>query len=80
MLAQRPNPYTTHKPWDEATYAARQAMPTYHGYVVALDYVGERDVAAQEAAWREFCRSQPRHLWPTWLDSWAQRKRLRGLA
>ena len=80
MIPQRPNPYSLHKPWSEDVFAARAAMPTYHGYVVALDFVNERDVAAQEALWREFCRTQPRHLWPSFLDGWKDRKRARGLA
>ena len=74
------NPYSTGHVWDDETRAAYAAMPLYGNHVVALDYVHDRDVAAQEAAWREFCRSQPRHLWPTWLEGWAQRKRLRGLS
>ena len=58
--------------------AARLRMPLYRGYVVALDYVADHDVAAQEGLWREWCRTTEKHLWPLWLTGWADRKRIRG--
>ena len=75
----RPNPYATGKPWSPEVLAARNSMPQYHGHVIALDYVADRDVAEQETRWRAWCGSTPRHLWPTWFQGWAQRKKLRGL-
>ena len=73
----RPNPYSTGKPWNDETLAAYQTMPQHGGYVVALDYVEDRALEQYEAQWREWCRKQPRHLWPTWLDGWKERKRMR---
>ena len=58
---------------------ARARMPLYRGYIVALDYVHERDVPHQEGLWRDFCRETSKHLWPAWLTGWADRKRARGL-
>ena len=67
-------------PLSQEQIEARARMPLYGNYIVALDFVHERDVAHQEGLWREFCRTTPKHLWPAWLDGWKDRKRVRGLA
>ena len=66
-------------PLSDEQIAARSRMPLYNGYVVALDFVSDRDVPHQEGLWREFCRLEPKHLWPAWITGWPDRKRIRGL-
>ena len=73
----RPNPYSTGKAWSDTTLAAYQAMPQFHGYTIALDFVPPQHVETQEEAWRAWCKAHPRALWPTWLDGWKDRKRMR---
>ena len=73
-MQPRVNPYSVSHRWPEATLDAFKSMPLYGGYVVALDFVKPKDLPTQEDAWRDWCKRSPRHLWPTWLDGWADRK------
>jgi hypothetical protein len=78
---KRHNPYSLDRRWDEATTNAYTSMPLNRaGVVVGLVHTPDKDVPAQEAAWRAWCAKTPRHLWPVWIDGWAELKRKRGLA
>ena len=55
---------------------AWETMPrTADGFIVALQYIPPKHLAAYEAAWREWAKVHPRHLWPDWLIAWADAKR-----
>ena len=59
---------------------ARKTMPTdTHGYVIGLPWVVDKYVRAYEVLWREWLSKHPKHLWPDWVDTWADDKRRRGL-
>lgn len=77
---KRPNPYSLARLWPPETLDAFRAMPTNKaGVIVGLPHTPDKDVPAQEALWRAWCAKTPRHLWPVWIDSWADVKRQRGL-
>ena len=77
---KRKNPYSLHRTWDDDTRAAYASMPTNRaGTVVGLPHTPDKDVPAAETAWREWAKRTPRHLWPVWMDSWADVKKARGL-
>ena len=74
----RPNPYALDRLWPPETHAAYASMPkNRQGHVVSLPYTPDRDLAAAETAWREWCAVTPKALWPTWVDTWKDVKRLR---
>jgi len=68
-------------PLSDEQKAARLTMPkTASGCVIALQYLGDKAALAMEPAWREWCKVNPRRLWPDFLDTWADEKRRRNLA
>jgi hypothetical protein len=77
----RPNPYSLGRIWDDATRDAYTSMPLNRaGVCVGLPHTPDAAVPAAEQQWREWCAKTPRHLWPVWVDGWADVKRLRGLS
>ena len=75
----KPRRYTI--PLSDEQQAARLTMPkTPGGHIVALQFLNDKTAVAMEGQWREWCRSNPRHLWPDFLDTWADDKRRRNLA
>ena len=60
---------------------ARKTMPRVTGdWIVGLPWCVDKDVRRTEPLWREWCKANPKHLWPDWLDTWADVRRMRGLA
>ena len=60
---------------------ARKSMPLDpHGHIVSLQCTVDRYVSGYEAKWREWLAGHAKHLWPDWVDSWADVKRQRGLS
>ena len=79
MSSPRRNPYSLHRQWSESVHAAHNSMPkTQKGHVVALQYLEKREALQMEDEWRAWCKQTPRELWPTWLDRWADFKRMAG--
>lgn len=55
---------------------ALKSMPrNQHGHIVDLHYVPRGQLAAYEQAWREWCRTHDRKVWPMWLHKWAEGKK-----
>jgi hypothetical protein len=77
-MSSRKNPYSTAHAWDEATQRAYTSMPLVNGHAIALPFLEQRFALQMEGLWRDWCKSTPRHLWPLWLDNWADTKRRRG--
>ena len=76
----RHNPYSLDRLWPEETHAAYRTMPLNRaGVCVGLPHTPDALVPAAEQQWREWAKKTPKHLHPTWFDSWADTKRLRGL-
>jgi hypothetical protein len=68
-------------PLSDEQRAARETMPkTASGHIVALQYLNDKVALAMEGSWRDWCKTQPRRLWPDFLDTWADDKRRRKLA
>lgn len=77
---KRHNPYSLDRLWPDETHAAYKSMPTNkQGVIVGLPHTPDALVPAAEQQWRDWCSRTPRHLWPTWINNWADVKRLRGL-
>ncbi len=56
-----------------------QSMPrTAAGHVMDLHHVPQGQVESYETAWREWCKTHDRKLWPEWLHKWAETKKRRG--
>ena len=64
-----PEPFSTHRPWDELTREAYSKQPTRHGYHFRLD---EDCNAAEKQAWRAWCQAYPSH-WPGHVKSYIER-------
>ena len=55
---------------------ALKTMPRMaDGMVKDLHYVPKNQVEAYEAAWREWCKTHDRKVWPLWLHKWAETKK-----
>lgn len=53
----------------------RATMPTLFGYVIHPDYVPDHHRAGYLKAWGAWCRTQPRHAWPSWIADVVERER-----
>ena len=74
----RHNPYALDRLWPPELHAAYASMPrNRQGHVVALPFTPDRELVQQEAAWREWCAKTPKSLWPVWVDTWKDVKKLR---
>ena len=55
---------------------ARLTMPlTQDGYVVSLFHIPPKQLPAYEAAWGVWLKANPRHLWPSWVPAWIEKRR-----
>ena len=73
--AYRLNPYATPVDgWTDEKVAARRSMPVNgQGHLVQPRYMGSAvDVRLHTARWRSWSERWPKHLWPTWLQSWLE--------
>jgi hypothetical protein len=51
------------------------SMPkTRDGHVVSLFYCPPGQLAAYEAAWRDWLAKTPKWLWPEWVEPWAAKR------
>ena len=61
-----PEPFSTHRPWDEETHLAYREQPLRNGYHFQL----EADCSpAEKEQWRSWCKRFPRH-WPGHVRSY----------
>ena len=59
---------------------ARKTMPRIaNDWILGLPWCVDADVRRTEPLWREWCKTVPKHLYPDWMDTWADVKRKRGL-
>lgn len=59
-MANRMEPFSTHRPWDEITFQAYREQPVYNGWHFQLT---EKCTPQQKAQWKEWMRKFPDH-WP----------------
>lgn len=52
-----------------------QTFPKLGHYVLNLAYVPEHKRSTYEKAWGEWCRKNPRRVWPAWLRDYVELKR-----
>ena len=76
-MATSSNPYLLHKEWSPEIHQAYQSMPrNSQGHIVSMLYLEGRELERMEPLWREWCKRTPKHLWPSWIPTYAQRKNL----
>lgn len=68
---QRPEPFSTHRPWSPELHDAYRDQPLRGQYHFALD---ETCSPAEIDAWRAWCKRWPKALWPNHVLSYAARQ------
>lgn len=69
-------PYTI--PLTAEEVLARGSMPrTVEGTIVALTHLDHPRPEVIEA-WRNWCRTHERRLWPKWITTWSLTQKLRS--
>ena len=71
---QRPEPFSTHRPWDAETLQAYRDQPTRNGWHYQLD---EDCSPPERQQWRDWCRKYPRH-WPQFVHGFIARSKMRA--
>ena len=71
----RPEPFTTHKPWNQELHDAYRDQPLRGRYHFQLD---EGCSPAEIAAWRDWCKRWPKTLWPNHILAYIARQAATG--